>query len=152
MVLIHLQEATFIMKRLSALAAVLALVLASAAFAGVQDFGSFTVDVPAGWTATQDGETVGIVKNDNTASISISVDSTDGASAKELADAFVEALKGKNLKQDSGAYTFSFDNGNGVNSEAILMAEGGKYALFVVTGKENAPAEVSAIVNSLTEK
>ena len=136
------------MKR--SIAAVLAVVLAATmAFAGVQDFGEFKVDVPAGWTATKDGETVGIVKNDNTVSISITVDSTEGASAKEIADAFVEALNGKGLKKDGDSYTFTFDNGNGVNSEALVVTDGGKYALFVVTGKDNAPKEVSAIINSL---
>ena len=83
------------MKRF--LLTVLLVFVAACAFAGVQDFGKFTIDVPAGWTATPDGETVGFVKNDETASMSITVDTTDGASAKEIADAFVEALNGKNL-------------------------------------------------------
>ena len=139
------------MKRL-VLAAVLALALTTAAFAGVQDFGNFTVDVPAGWTAEQDGETVGIVKNDNTASMSITVDATEGATIKELADAFVDALNGRNLKADGGNYTFEMTNANGVDSKAFLSGEGGKYALIVVTGLENAPDEISAIINSLQEK
>ena len=127
----------------------MALVLTAAAFAAVQDFGEFKVNVPAGWTAEKDGETVGIVKNDNTASMSITVDATDGASAKEIAEAFASELNGKNLKASNGGYTFTFDNGNGVSSEAIIVTDGGKYALIVVTGGENAPDEVSAIINSL---
>ncbi|MBQ7214852.1 MAG: hypothetical protein IJS39_02580 [Synergistaceae bacterium] len=92
------------MKRLAVLAAVFAVVLsAAAAFAGIQDFGKYTVNVPAGWTATPDGETVGIVKDDNTASMSITYDSLDGSSLKEAADAFVEALNGKGLKNENGA-------------------------------------------------
>lgn len=138
------------MKKLS-LAALLVFA-ATMAFAGVQDFGAFTVDVPVGWTANQDGTTVGITKNDNTAAVSITVDSTDGASLKELADAFVEALKGKNLRKDGEGYRFTFDNGNGVNSDALIMAEKGRYALFVMTGAENAPQEIVAIIDSLTEK
>ena len=137
------------MKRSLVLAAVLAFVLTSAAFAGVQDFGEFKVDVPEGWTATQDGETVGIVKNDNTAAMSITVDSSDGASAKEIAEAFVAELHGKNLAASGEGYTFDFDNGNGVKSEAIVITDGGKYALIVVTGRENAPSEVAAIIDSL---
>ena len=82
------------MKRLLT-ALTLVAIFAAASFAAVQDFGDFTVDVPAGWTATKDGSTVGLVKDDNTASASITVDSTDGASAKELADAFVSELNGK---------------------------------------------------------
>ncbi|MBQ3446380.1 MAG: hypothetical protein IJG37_01895 [Synergistaceae bacterium] len=137
------------MKRSLALAAILALVLTSASFAAVQDFGEFKVDVPAGWTAEKDGETVGITKNDSTASMSITVDKTDGASAKEIAEAFAAELNGKNVKATEGGYTFTFDNGNGVNSEAIVVTDDGKYALIVVTGRENAPQEVAAIINSL---
>ena len=139
------------MKRLAV--AVAAVVLTAAvAFGAVQDFGSFTVDVPAGWTATQDGETVGIVKDDNTASMSISYDTLDGASLKEIADAFVEALNGKGLAQDGGAYTFTMTNANGVESKCFLMGDDEHYALTVVTGLENAPEEISAIMDSLTEK
>ena len=140
------------MKRLAVLAAVVAVFSAAMAFAGVQDFGKFTVDVPAGWTAEQDGETIGIVKNDNTASMSISYDSLDGASLKEAADAFVEALNGKGLAQDGDVYTFTMTNANGVESKCFLSGDNKNYCLMVVTGAENAPDEVSAIMNSLTEK
>ena len=140
------------MKRLVVLAAVVAVFSATMAFGAVQDFGKFTVDVPAGWTAEQDGETVGIVKNDNTASMSISYDSLDGASLKEAADAFVEALNGKGLAQDGDVYTFTMTNANGVESKCFLSGDNKNYCLMVVTGAENAPEEVSAIMNSLTEK
>ena len=42
------------MKRSVVLALVLALAFSAVAFAGVQDFGKFTVDVPAGWTAREE--------------------------------------------------------------------------------------------------
>ena len=140
------------MKRLAVLAAVVAVFSAAMAFGAVQDFGKFTVDVPAGWTATPDGETVGIVKNDNTASISISYDSLDGASLKEVADAFVEALNGKGLAQDGDVYTFSMTNANGVESQCFLSGDDKNYGLVVVTGAENAPEEVSAIMDSIKDK
>ena len=140
------------MKRLAVLAAVLAVFSAAVAFAGVQDFGKFTVDVAANWTATQDGETVGIVKNDNSASMSITYDSLDGASLKEIAEAFVEALNGKGLKSENGMYTFGMTNANGVESKCYLNGDDKNYALIVVTGGENAPDEISAMMDSLTEK
>ena len=61
------------------------LVFSAAAFAAVQDFNDFTVDVPDDWTATQNGTTVGIVANDNSAAVSITVDKRDGMEAKDLA-------------------------------------------------------------------
>ena len=134
------------MKRLSLA------VLFVALFAAVQDFGAYTVDVPDGWTAEQDGETVGIVKNDNSAAVSITYDSTDGASTQEIAEAFVQALNGKNLQGEGDAFTFEMTNANGVDSKCFVFAENGKYALVVATGIENAPDEISAIMDSLEDK
>ena len=139
------------MKRLLT-ALTLVAIFAAASFAGVQDFGKFTIDVPEGWTAEQDGETVGIVKNDNSAAMSISVDSLDGASLKECADEFVKALNGKNLQLADGTYTFDFTNANGVLSKAVLSGDDKNYALFVITGAENAPDEISKMLDSVVEK
>lgn len=139
------------MKRLL-IALTLVVVFAAASFAGVQDFGKFTVDVPEGWTASQDGETVAIVKKDNTASMSITVDSTDGSSLKELADAFVEALGGRNLQVSDGTYQFEMTNANGVDSKAVLSGDDKNYALFVMTGIENAREDMSKILDSVKEK
>ncbi|MBQ6775119.1 MAG: VCBS domain-containing protein [Synergistaceae bacterium] len=139
------------MKRLLVALTLVAL-FAVAAFAGVQDFGRFTIDVPEGWTATKDGETVGIVKDDNTASASITVDSTDGSSLKEIAEAFVEALGGKNLAADGDTFTFEFTNANGVESKAVVSGDDKDYCLIVMTGIENAPDDFSAMLESLTEK
>ena len=139
------------MKRLS-LAVLFVALFAAVAFAAVQDFGAYTVDVPDGWTAEQDGETVGIVKNDNSAAVSITYDSTDGASTQEIAEAFVQALNGKNLQGEGDAFTFEMTNANGVGSKCFVFAENGKYALVVATGIENAPDEISAIMDSLQDK
>lgn len=52
------------MKRFIAVFSVLmAVFTASAAFAVVQDFGEYTVDVIDGWTALRQGETVYFVKS-----------------------------------------------------------------------------------------
>ena len=142
------------MKKTTALLAAIAALAASAvmAFGAVQDFGAFTIDVPAGWTAERDGETVAFTKNDNTASMSITYDTTDGASIKEIADAFVDALKGKGLKKDGDGYTFTMTNENGVESKCFIAGDNKNYALIVVTGGENAPDDVAAMMDSLTEK
>ena len=139
------------MKRLAA-AAVVVVISAAMAFGAVQDFGAFTIDVPAGWTAERDGETVAFTKNDNTASMSITYDTTDGASIKEIADAFVEALNGKGLAKDGEGYTFTMTNANGVESKCFLTGDAKNYALIVVTGGENAADDVAAMMDSLTEK
>ena len=139
------------MKRLALSALVLALT-AACAFGGVQDFGRFTIDVPAGWTATQDDSTVGIVKNDNTASLSITIDSTEGTPLKDIAEEFSKAFSGTKPEADSdGDYSFEF-NQNGVNSHCIITSEEGEYALLVMTGVENAPDDMQAILGSFKMK
>ena len=140
------------MKRLL-IAAVLALVFAAASFGAVQDFGRFTLDVPAGWTAEKDAETVGLVKDDNTASLSISVADLDGMTLKDAAEAFVKELNGTNLAQDAdGDYTFEMTNANGVKSNVLLTGDDKEYCLFVMTGAETAGDEIAAIMGSLQEK
>ena len=137
------------MKRLLALSA-LAVFAAATAFAGVQDFGIFKADIPAGWTAEQDGSTVGIVKDDSTASMSVTVEDNDGTSIDDLAAMFVKELKGDNLTKDSeGNAVFEFTNVNGVRSRAVLNCDTKHFGLIVITGMENAQAEILAIIDSL---
>ena len=145
------------MKRLLTVTAIIAL-FASAAFAATQDFGKFTVDVADGWTASQQGPTAVIVKNDNTASLSITLDATGGASRADLANAFVEEFK-KSFTSVSapeadadGDYTFTMVNGNGIESKALLTGDDEQYCLFVMTGVDAAGDEISAMLGSVQDK
>ncbi len=131
------------MKRIAVLAAVLALVLSAVAFAeGEQDFGIFKAYVPEGWTATKDGSTVAFVKDDNTSSMSITVDEADGASRKEITDAFVTEFK-KTFKDvtapqvdEDGDYMFEMTNEAGVKSTVLVTGNDKQYCLVVITGLE----------------
>lgn len=134
---------------LAVLAVSAVLAFSVAAFAEVKDFKDFTVDVPDDWTAAQDGTTVAVTANDKSAAISITVDTTDGASMKDLAAAFVEKLKGSGLEEEDGVYTFTFTNENGVDSKAILNGEEGKFCLIVITGEN---PKMSDILDSVKEK
>ena len=139
------------MKRTLAAIAVLAVVLSAAsAFAFVQQFGKFSVDVPEGWGANQEGSTVILIKNDRTASMSITVADTEGMNRKALAEAFVKELNGRDLERDDdGDYTFTMTNANGVDSHALLTGDDEEYCLFVMTGIENARDEMTAILGSV---
>ena len=147
----------FIMKRF---ALVFALVLVLAISAGAEDFGKFTADVPAGWTATQNGPTTIFTKNDNTSNLSITVDETGGATLEQLADAFVDAFKNsgnftdftKPEKGEDGSITFDMKTTNGVVSNCMITSEDGKYLLVVVTGAENGGEDLVNIMNSIKEK
>ena len=145
------------MKRLLAVTAVIAL-LASMAFAATQDFGKFTMDIPDGWTATQDGASAIIVKNDNTASLSITVAPTGGNSVKDLADAFAAECQKSYAKVDTpaadadGDYVWDMVNNQGVSSRAILSVEGDQYVFILITGAEVAGDEISAMLASFKDK
>ena len=136
-------------KRIGVLSVLAALVFSAAAFAAVQDFNDFTVDVPDDWTATQDGTTVGIVANDKSAAVSITVDKREGMEAKDLAAAFSQKLKGSEPVLEDDVYSFTFKNDSGVESKAILSTEGDKYLLLVITGQN---PKLEALIDSIQGK
>ena len=146
------------MKRLAVFAAVIAVFSAAAAFGAVQDFGKFTIDVAAGWTASQQDSTVLINKDDNTAAMSLTVDSAQGSSAKDLAAAFVENFKGSFAKVSEpeadadGDYSWDMTNANGVDTHAMLTVQDGDYMLITMTGVEAAGEEISAMLGSIQDK
>ena len=125
------------------------MVFSAAAFAAVQDFKDFTVDVPDDWTATQNGTTVGIVANDNSAAVSITMDKREGMEAKDLAAAFAQKLKGSEPVLEDDVYTFTFKNDSGVESKAILNTEDDKYLMLVITGQN---PKLEALIDSIQEK
>ena len=136
-------------KRIGVLSVLAVLVFSAAAFAAVQDFKDFTVDVPDDWTATQNGTTVGIVANDNSAAVSITVDKRDGMEAKDLAAAFAEKVKGSEPVLEDDVYHFDFKNEAGVESRAILNTEGDNYLLLVITGQN---PKLEALIDSIQGK
>ena len=145
------------MRKYFALAALMVLLGASAVCAEVRDFGIFKADILAGWTAEQDENTVGIVKDDKTASMSITVEENDGTSLADLADAFVKELNGENLTTDEhGNAVFEFTSSNGVKSRAVLNADEKNFALIVITWGDNTSQEsldeISTMIDSLQFK
>ena len=146
------------MRRSFALAAVLALVLSSAAFAGVQDFGKFTVDVLQGWTASEQNGTAVITKNDNSAQLTISIEDAGGATKQQLAEAFVEEFS-KSFKEvtapvadSDGDYSWDMVTANGAKSHAMLSLEGSDFVLLVMTNVEAAPDDFTAMLGSIKQK
>ena len=122
---------------------------AATAFAEVKTFPKFKVDVPAGWAASQDGETVILVANDKSASVSITVASLQGMTLKDLAAAMSQQLKGSPPQAvDGGGYHFTFKSG-AVESNAIVSGDDTTYVLFVATGDS---PQIDHIMNSLEDR
>ena len=139
------------MKRI-VVALVLVLAFGAGAMAEVQDFGIFKADIPAGWSAQQDGNTVGIIKDDKTASMSVTVEENDGTSLSDLAEAFVKELNGRNLTTDEhGNAVFEFTAKLGAESRAVLNADDKHFALIVITFGDGVPEETRSTVSGILD-
>ena len=141
------------MKRILGLVVVFAALFATAAFG--EQFGDLSIEVADGWTASQEGSTVAIIKDDNTASLSITLESADGASLEELANAFAQKLGGSapQLMTEGvfeGDYSFEFTNANGVKCDALISGGDTHYLLIIVAGGENVQDEVIAMISSIS--
>ncbi len=137
-------------KKLTTILALFALCLmAGTSFAAVKTFAKFKVDVPSNWTASEEGPTVTMIAKDKSASISITVDKTNGMSLKDLATAFSKELKGSKPEADDDTYTFTFKPGEGVESKAVIAVDGKEYYLFVITGEND---QIEDIMGSIEDK
>lgn len=128
---------------------VLFLLLCGTAFAAVQDFPKFKIDVPADWTSSQNGPTVILIANDRSASISITVAPTEGATLDVLAKAFAKEFKGSDPVASNGGYEFSFKGT--AESHALILEnpDTKEYVLVVITGEN---PKVPEILNTLQDK
>ena len=129
----------------------LSLALCLPALAEMKDFGKFKIEVPAGWTTAVDGDTVGITAPDKSASISVTVAASDGATPEAIAKELSAAFKGSAPTKDDDAYVFTFKNENGVDSVGVVggLGDGKQVAVVTITGEH---ADVEKILNSLEEK
>ena len=122
--------------------------------AKVQTVGSLTADIPAGWSAEQQGSVTVIKSITRNASVSVAVNPLGEASLTDIAEQLYIQMSGSNLEQDSdGDYTFTYTSTSGANGLAILTDSGeGRYILISVSGYGNSEAvndEIDAIVDSL---
>lgn len=139
------------MKR-AALAVMAVVLFVSAAFA--QNFGAFSVEIPDGWNASQNGPTAIISKPDNSGNVSITVAETQGFSLKDLAEAFRAEFSKSfasvgEAEESDGDYEWEMTTQNGVESHALISGAEGQYMLIVVTGAVNED-EVAAIMGAIS--
>jgi hypothetical protein len=145
------------MKRLAVLSVTAVLFTAACAFGAVQDFGKFTLDIPAGWTARQQGPTAIVQKGENVG-FTLTIDATQGYSAKDLINAFAAEFKKTHAEvtepelDSDGDYSMILTNANGVKSVAMFTVIGDNYMLMVMTGMDQAGNEMRAIMGTLQEK
>lgn len=128
----------------------LVLAMATASFANVQSFTHFSVDVPQGWQATEDGEVVSLLAPGNAAAVSIAVDSAEGMNTENLAKTMATQLKGSSpVAVDAGGFAFAFKNQSGVESKSTVFVNNNKFVMITVTGSH---ADIPQILKTIKDK
>ena len=121
--------------------------LVGPAWAEVQEFDWFSVDVPRGWTAEQQGATVVVAAGDEAVSVSIAVAPMGAASLEELAWALSAQMDGTEPELDDDVWAFTFTDLAGVESAAFLIeGDGEHYIVASVSGWDDA---IEGILDSL---
>ncbi len=145
-----------------AISLLLTLVLCSIASAERQAFTDFSLDIPAGWTATEETDAKGaktVVINNAAKKITIMLgyENLDGKTLKDKANELSTATNGQLVEIDAATYVVTFKDANGVDNIAFLGVEDANATRFMgfgVIGGASAmqDPEVDAIMNSLEEK
>ena len=128
----------------------LMLLLSSAAFAVTKEFGRFTIDVPDGWSASDEGNgTTSIMAEDKSAALTVTINDLKGATLGEVAEQMSNALGGTKPDVDAdGDYSFDFSSG-GVASRAVMTGDNREYMMLSITGQHE---ELAGILNSIEIK
>lgn len=135
------------MKRI---ALFLLLVWSGSAWGDVVEFRHFSLDVPEGWTASEEGAVVSVVAGDKSASLTITTDSPNGSTIEELATRFALELGGTAPEGDEdGNYTFEFHGGN---SQAMITGDEDFYMLIIASGMGLNGENLIKILESLEMK
>ena len=134
------------MKKLCALILGLALT-AGTAYAESQTFGNISLNVADGWAGRQIGNTLALMKNDMSASMTVSQGETGDRTIPDLAHDFALRFGGTAPKKnDTGGYEFTFRDGA---SHAVFSGDNGAYVLIVMTNIKNAPDDFLSMLHSM---
>lgn len=103
--------------------ALLILALSFPVYAEVKDFDFLAVDVPKGWTATQQGTSMVVIKsNKSKSSLSLALSSKGNASIKEIAERLYTQLNGFEMEEDDeGDYSFYYVDKAGLENFVYVV-------------------------------
>ena len=138
-------------KRVLCAAVFMLLLVCGAAFAKVREFKYFTLDVPKGWKIAQKDASVRVRKEDDSASMIVTIDSLNGRSIDDIAAAESKKLKGSEPeKDDDGDYTFTANDGK---TQVMLSEAGDQFIMLTMNYTDEASAEeLGAIIDSFEMK
>ena len=116
--------------------------IAASISAEVQKFDKFSVDVPSDWTVEQNDAELMLKSQSTDASVSISLNKTDGEELSDIAERLYLKFNGDDFEQDSdGDYSFNFTNVSGDDSVALITGNENYYILFSISGFDDEKAE-----------
>ncbi|MBQ7193482.1 MAG: hypothetical protein IJR98_03830 [Synergistaceae bacterium] len=136
------------MKRL--ILCVILLMISSVAYADVEEFRYFSLNVPENWTAKESGDVVSVSANNKTGSLTITSGKPDGESMSAIALRFSRELNGTEPESDGeGNYNFEFNNGVG---QAMIIGDEDFYMFIIATGFVSNAETLGEILESLEMK
>ncbi len=124
----------------------------SLTLAKIQKFDKFSVDVPSDWTVEQNDAELMLKSQSTDASVSISLNKTDGEELSDIAERLYLKFNGDDFEQDNdGDYSFNFTNVSGDDSVALITGNENYYLVFSITGfdDENAENDLQKILSTL---
>ena len=138
------------MRKIVVMMCVMLLYLAGAAYADIQEFRYFSLDVPEGWSVKEDGAVVTVTEDVDGGSLKIPADDPKGKTRGDLAVKYSQDLQGSEPEQDEdGSYLFEFDDGE---SQAVIDGTDDLYLLIIGTGLEQSGEVMAEILASLEMK
>ena len=107
----------------------------SLAFAEIQKFDHFSVDVPEGWDSDLQGTTLIVKSKNKNASVEVAFNKMGDTDLADIAERLYIEMDGTDLEEDEdGDFLFNFVNPAGVDSVALIMGAEGYYLVLSITG------------------
>ena len=122
------------------------------AYAEMQEFEALSLDVPASWTAEQQGATVVLKAVSSDASLSLASGKMGEATLEEIAKKLYEQLGGVDLEEDEeGDFYFEYKDTAGVQCGVWVYAgDEGEYLVMASSGDDQPGGEmIEKILDSI---
>ena len=122
------------------------------AFAEIQKFDHFSVDVPEGWDANLQDSTLVVKSRNVDASITVAFNQMGDAELSDIAERLYIQMDGTDLEEDEdGDYIFNFRNPAGSDSVALITGEENYYLVLSITGfnEESVQKDIEKILDTI---
>jgi hypothetical protein len=140
------------------LTALLTLLLCTAAHAERKKFEHFSMDIPAGWTATEDTDAKGqktvIVTNPAKGlTVMVGIEKLEGKSVKDKCEEFAKQVGSSVEEMGSDTFGVTFTGADGKNSLMVMAPLDAEHGFgFAITGFENElDPDIEAMMNSIED-